>query len=90
MDAATKMVVVNGETLLVVLHTLLEVLGSLIAHAKVVERVSLGWTLVLVLDLNLDGLFKSIDSWLKVRQLVKNLALQEQSFSITGLYFNQP
>ena len=45
MNATSKVIAVESQTLLVVLHTLLEVFGLLIAHAQEVEGVGLWWTL---------------------------------------------
>ena len=54
-DARTKVVVVDGQALLVVLHALLEVLGFFVAHTQIVERVGLGRAAVGSTCLQLDS-----------------------------------
>jgi len=86
MDAAAKVVVVDRQTFFEVLHAHLEVLRLFVAHAQVVERVSLGRAMRLLLfDLNLDGLVESLDGWLPLGQLVQDLALEEQSLRVIRL-----
>ena len=54
MNATSKVITVKSQTLLVVLHTLLEVFGLLVAHAQEVEGVGLWWTLRWIFSLYLD------------------------------------
>ena len=77
MDATTKVIVIDGQTLFVVLHALLEVFVAFIAHAQVVESVGLWWPLTVVFDLDFDCLFKGHYSRLKFSELVQDFALEE-------------
>jgi len=77
-DTGAKVVVVNGEALLETLHTFLEVLHFLVAHAHIVEGVRFGWFLVRVFSLDLDGFLQSVDSWLPLLKLVVDLALEKE------------
>ena len=89
MNTGPKVVVLYGKALLEVLHAFLEVFHLFIAHADVVEGVRLGWALVRVLCLHLDGSFESGNRWLPLAQLVVNLALQEKGLCIIWLKLNR-
>ena len=85
MDAASEVIAFDRETLLVVLHRLLEVFHLLVAHAQEVESVCLCWALGLVFKLELDCLLEMGDCIRPLTQVVKDLTLEKMRLCILGV-----
>jgi len=88
MDTGAKVIIVNCETLLEILHAFLEVLHLFVAHAHIIERICLRWTLVWVFSLDLDSFFKGSYCKLPLRKLVVDLALKEESLRVVFINLN--